>query len=233
MAILLQVIRSRLLPAILTGAGVAIIVTGILWYGGPVEAGPNATPDPTTSAVSPTATPAAASPASPSTQTSPSPSGVSRVATRVQIPALRIDMPVVKGPPSAYPLCNVAMYLDVPPLGQPGGGHAIYIYAHAREGMFLPILKAWQVNDGQRMLGMLVNLYTSDDQLFLYEIVEVRRHQTDLNDAVHATTEQLWLQTSEGPKGTPGKTQLIAKLLSTSPADHALAHPVPKPVVCG
>ena len=229
MATTLQVIRDRLLPAILTGAGVAIIVTGILWYGGPVEAGPNATPDPTTSAVSPTGTPAAASPA----QASPSPSGVGRVATRVQIPALRIDLPVIKGPPAAYPLCNVAMYLDVPPLGQPGGGHAIYLYAHARVGMFLPILKASQVNDGQQMKGMIVNLYASDDQLFLYEIVEVRRHQTDLNDAIHATTEQLWLQTSEGPKGTPGKTQVIARLLSTGPADHALAHPVPKPVVCG
>jgi hypothetical protein len=232
MATLLQVIRNRLLPAILTGAGVAIIVTGLLWYGGPVEAGPNPTPEPTTSVVAPTAT----ADASPSAHTSPSPSSAAgRVATRVQVPALRIDLPVIKPPggPSTYPLCNVAMYLDVPPLGQPGGGRAIYLYAHAREGMFLPILKASQVNDGQKMVGMIVNLYTSDDQLFLYEIVEVRRHQTDLNDAVHATTEQLWLQTSEGPKGTPGKTQVVAKPLSTGPADHALAHPVPKPVVCG
>jgi hypothetical protein len=125
------------------------------------------------------------------------------------------------------------MYLESPQLGQPGEGRAIYIYGHAREGMFLAILRASQVENGKRMLGMIVNLYTSDDQLFLYEIVEVRRHQTDLNDALHAKTEELWLQTSEGPKGTPGKTQLVAKLLSTGPADHALAHPVPKPVVCG
>ncbi len=233
MAPLLQVIRNRLLPAILTGAGVAIIVTGLLWYGGPVEAGPDPTADPTTSAAFPSAVATPTARASPSGLASPSPSGVGRVATRVQIPALRIDVPVIKGPPTAYPLCNVAMYLDVPPLGQPGGGHAIYLFAHARVGMFLPILKASQVNDGQQMLGMIVNLYSSDDQLFPYEIVEVRRHQTDLNDAVHATTEQLWLQTSEGPKGTPGKTQVIAKPLSTGPADDALAHPVPKPVVCG
>jgi hypothetical protein len=230
MATLLQVIRSRLLPAILTGAGVAIIVTGLLWYGGPVDAGPNPTPDPTASVISPAPTPTATAQASPAPSSS-----VRRVATRVQVPALRIDMAVIKPPggPSTYPLCNVAMYLDVPPLGQPGEGRAIYLYAHAREGMFLAILKASQVNDGKKMLGMIVNLYTSDDQLFLYEIFEVRRHQTDLNDALHATTEELWLQTSEGPKGTPGKTQVIGRLLSTGPADHALAHPVPKPVVCG
>jgi hypothetical protein len=48
-----------------------------------------------------------------------------------------------------------------------------------------------------------------------------------------ATTEQLWLQTSEGPKGTVGKTQLLAELLTVGPADHAAAHPTPHPVNCG
>ncbi len=48
-----------------------------------------------------------------------------------------------------------------------------------------------------------------------------------------ATSEELWLQTSEGPKGTPGKTQVIAAFLSQEAADPAEAHPTPKPVVCG
>ena len=69
--------------------------------------------------------------------------------------------------------------------------------------------------------------------MFLYEIVEVRRHQLDLEDALTATTEQLWLQTSEGPKGTPGKTQVIADFLSEEDASPVSAHPTPKPVVCG
>jgi len=116
---------------------------------------------------------------------------------------------------------------------QPGQGRATYLYAHARTGMFLPILDASKVDDGAAMIGMLVQVYTSDDQLFLYEITEVRRHQTTLDDAASATTEQLWLQTSEGPRGTPGKTQVIAMPLSSGPADPADAHPVPKPVVCG
>ena len=89
------------------------------------------------------------------------------------------------------------------------------------------------MDNGSSMLGMIVEAYTSDDQLFLYEIVEVRRHQLDLDDAVAATTEQLWLQTSEGPKGTVPKTQVIARFLSTGPAEHDAAHPLPSPRVCG
>ena len=118
-------------------------------------------------------------------------------------------------------------------LGQPGEGHATYLYAHARTGMFLPLLEASLVKHGQKMLGMVVEVWTSDDQRFLYEIVEVRQHQLNLDDAVNATDEELWLQTSEGPHGTPGKLQVIAKPLSQETSDHASAHPKPKPVVCG
>ena len=117
-------------------------------------------------------------------------------------------------------------------LSQPGFGRATYLYAHARTGMFLPILTASKVNNGAQMLGMVVQVYTSDDQLFIYEISEVRRHQLNLDAAIAATTEQLWLQTSEGPKGTVPKTQVVATFVSSEPADHAAAHPVAKPRVC-
>ena len=50
-------------------------------------------------------------------------------------------------------------------------------------------------------------------------------HQLTLDAAFGADSEQLWLQTSEGPKGTPGKTQLKATLLSVGDADPADAHP--------
>ena len=64
-------------------------------------------------------------------------SGTSRaVATRDGGPALRIDLPVVRGN-DEYPLCNVAMYFEE--LGQPGEDRATYLYAHARDGMFGPI----------------------------------------------------------------------------------------------
>jgi hypothetical protein len=150
----------------------------------------------------------------------------------VVIQDLGIDLPVIRPPSStAYPLCDVAMFIQE--LGQPGFGRATYLYAHARTGMFLPILTASQIDNGAKMLGMTVQVYTSDDQLFVYEISEVRRHQLNLDAAVAATTEQLWLQTSEGPKGTRPKTQVVATFVSSGPADHQDAHPVPHPRVCG
>jgi hypothetical protein len=82
------------------------------------------------------------------------------------------------------------------------------------------------------MLGMIVQLYTSDDKLYLFEIRKVLLHQLSLDAAFAADTEQLWLQTSEGPKGTPGKTQLKALLLSVGDADPRDAHPKAKPVNC-
>ena len=80
---------------------------------------------------------------------------------------------------------------------------------------------------------MIVQVFTSDNKLYLYEIREFRLHALNLDTALAATSEELWLQTSEGPKGTPGKTQLRALPMSVAPADPADAHPTPKPVVCG
>lgn len=229
-------IRTRLAPAVLTALGVTFIAAGLLTYIGPVEAGPGPSESPTIASLPPTAPPATPAPTpshsddpGPSPDASPTPPA-DRVATRVVVPALRIDLPVVPGN-DEYPLCNVAQYItDLP---QPGWGRAAYLYGHAREGMFLPILTASKIDNGAKMLGMLVEVYTSDDRLFLYEIREVRRHQTSLLDAIAATSEQVWLQTSEGPKGTVGKTQVVAMLLSEGAADPADAHPKPKPVVCG
>jgi hypothetical protein len=82
------------------------------------------------------------------------------------------------------------------------------------------------------MVGMLVQVYTADDQLYLYEVVEVRRHVTTLDGALAEKRETLWLQTSEGPVGTIEKTQLIALPLSHGPADHKDAHPKARPVFC-
>jgi len=98
--------------------------------------------------------------------------------------------------------------------------------------MFLPILDASLVNNGQGMTGMIVQVYTSDDRVFLYTVTEVRRHQRSLSDAINATAQELWLQTSEGPSGAYPKVQLVAIPLSNSPASYVDAHPVPRPLVC-
>ena len=151
------------------------------------------------------------------------------VATRIAIPSLGIDLPVVK-PPPGFPLCNVAMYY--PLLSQPREGGATLIYAHARVGMFLPLLERSKINNGASMLGATILVWTSDDVLSTYNIVRVSRHVTTLDGAFAAPTEQLWVQTSEGPHGTVGKLVVKAKRLSSVPSSHASAHPTAHPLVC-
>ena len=153
--------------------------------------------------------------------------------TRVSVRRLGIDLPVMlqTSDYGEYPLCDVAMYL--PQLGQPGQGRATYLYAHAQPGMFLPLLSESERNNGQRMLGMTVEVYTSDDWRFLYSIKEVRRHTRSLDDAFHTTTEQLWLQTSEGPGGNFPKLQVVADFVSAEKTSPKSAHPPAHPRICG
>lgn len=239
MSIVVRVLRDRLLPAVLTAAGVTLIAAGLLNYSGSAAAEPTASAEPTIVSADPgrsLALPslppidASAPPSLPAASTDPT-----RVATRVVVEALGIDLPIVRarGGATAYPQCDVAMYIQE--LAQPGSGRATYLYAHARDGMFGPIYeRAILRRSGgpTSMIGMVVQVYTSDDFVHEYAVTEVRLHQLTLDDAIRATSEELWLQTSEGVKGTPGKTQLIAKPLIVLPADHAAAHPKAKPVNC-
>ena len=245
----LSAVRTRLLPALLTALGVLLITAGLLSYADPTTAGTVAEATPSAVDLSPapsasgdlpspssgaTDAPSGSPDASPGATSTP---GTAHV-TRVVVPALKIDLPVVPGP-NGYPWCNVAMYIDnlgkpLQDLGRPGRGIATYLFAHARDGMFGPIYEnAIARHKPEKMLGMIVQVYTSDDKLYLYEVRKVLLHQLTLDAAFAADSEQLWLQTSEGPKGTPGKTQLKAALLSVGDADPADAHPKAKPVSCG
>ena len=227
-------VRRRLIPAALTAAGITLLVVGLLTYGSPASA-PATSPGPTVSSPAPAASPTLLpfpTPAA-SSAASAGPTGP-RVVTRVVVPALDIDLPVVAPPsdPNAFPYCNVAEYL--PAMSRPGLPGTTYLFAHARTGMFLPLLTQSRIDNGNAMLGMLVQVYTSDDQLFLYEITRVLRHQSQLYSEPQ---QELVLQTSEGPrKGVPGYTGLVlvvvASPLSSGPADHAAAHPTPHPLVC-
>jgi hypothetical protein len=226
---LLDWTRGRLLPALLTAAGVALLAAGLLSYQDPPEAvalAPDPRPTPS-ERPAPTLLPIPSlAPGGSAAPTVAPPAD--RVATRVAIPALRIDLPVVRPPddPDHFPYCDVAEYIQE--LSQPGLPGATYLYAHAREGMFLPLLETAD----RKLPGMLVQVYTSDSLVFLYEITRVLRNQSSLDAAFAATEEQLWLQTSEGPRGTIGKTQVVARPISVGPADPAAANPVAKPVAC-
>lgn len=194
---------------------------------------PSPTPSPT-----PTAAPTASPTPSPTPTAAPTPTpGLSdgtAVATRVVVPALGIDLPVVKSPPvGVYPYCSVAMRMGRP-FGQPGGTTSTYLFAHARDGMFGPIYKLVMVKKTpDKLVGMTVEVYTDDSLLHTYRITKVLPHQTSLARPASATTDELWLQTSEGPKGTKGKTQVLAVPVSVTQADPAAAHPKAHIVHCG
>ena len=151
------------------------------------------------------------------------------VATRIAIPSLKIDLPVIK-PGAGYPLCNVAMYIQE--ISQPREAGVTLIYAHARKGMLLPLLERSRVNNGASLIGATVKVWTSNDLVSIYTITKVRRHVTTLDGIFGVGTEQLWIQTSEGPRGTVGKLIVVAKRIGYEAASHEAAHPTPYPVVC-
>jgi hypothetical protein len=222
-----------LVPALLAGAGVFLIVAGLFYYLQPVDAAPNAT------ATSGPSGSIAAYSLPPLVSAGPSSSArtQSAIATRVEIPALGVDLPVVASPPNEqFPLCNAAEYLVLDkPLAYPGLAQATYIYAHARKAMFLPLLDSSKVNDGAAMIGIWVEVYTDDNQRHIYQVTRVIRHVSGasaLDEAAGAKTDQLWLQTSEGRLGDPNKLQVVAEPIGVLAASAADAHPAGKGNVC-
>ncbi len=161
------------------------------------------------------------------------------VATRVAIPSERIDLPIISRQervpgqgPDLYPPCDVALFHDA--FGQPGSDGSTYLYAHARAGMFLPLLEASEQQDGASLLGALVEVYTADDRLYVYEIFQVKRHAIDFSLALDVPPgeQRLVLQTSEGPRGTVPKLQVAARLISQLPATREESRPRARPVAC-
>ena len=231
MADLANRIRTRVIPAFLTALGIAFLAAGLMSITSPVTADSPATPSPSpviavVSTPAPRITlppigsggPPSASPTIPA----------DRVVTRVRVAALDIDLPVIRA--SGVP-CNVALEYVDRRLGAPGEGRAIYLYSHAQTGMFLPLLTQSKLSNGKKMLGMVVEAWTNDDQRFLYVITQVRRHVSYLEflrRPTAAKSEELWLQTSEGA-GTEDKLQVVAEPLSQGTADHSEANPKPRP----
>lgn len=247
---LLKNLINRALPALLIASSVTLLTAGLLSYS-PSAFGDWRTPEPEIGGgdplLKPSASPADQPTPTPVELTSPTPtpsrqpgetlSPVVGIPSRIRIPSLDIDLPivpsdiVVPGNEALYPLCDVAMFLRAFVL--PGQEGTTYIYGHAQRGMFAPLLKASLIDNGSSMVGALVEVYTSDDQLHLYAISVVKRHAIDLSLAAAPPGEhQLILQTSEGPSGTVPKLQILALSVSVIPATAADANPVPHPRVC-
>jgi len=218
----------RVQVAIFTAAGVTLLVGGLLTYD--ATAGTLPTPNPSatpTQAASPTPLPTVA-PGLSTPSPTPVPTGK---ASRILIPALDIDLPVVQAP-QGFPYCNVAQY--VKEFSQPGLPGATVIGAHARKGMFGPIHDAARVNNGASMIGMLVLVYTNENRLYLYAIDLVLRMQTnyDVVALPPGVQQQLVITTSEDGRDDPHKIMVRARYVFDTAADPARANPTPHIVVC-
>jgi hypothetical protein len=150
-------------------------------------------------------------------------------ATRVAVSGLGIDLPVVRGP-SGYPLCRVAMYLAA--AAQPREPGITVLYAHARTGMFLPLLSRWRINRGASLIGRTVTVWTSDSRVSYYRINKVRTTTNALAGVSLLTRERLWLQTSTGPNRTYPKLIVEASRYRTVKTTYAASHPRARPVSC-
>jgi len=150
-------------------------------------------------------------------------------ATRVAVPGLGIDLPVIRGP-SGYPLCRVAMYLAS--VAQPREPGITYVYAHARRGMFLPLLTRWKIDRGASLIGRTVTVWTSDSYVSYYRIFRVRVTTKAVAGVTSLTRERLWLQTSTGPNTSYPKLIVEASRYRTVKTTYSASHPAAHPVSC-
>ena len=154
--------------------------------------------------VAPAASPLDAGPpaASPSVSPPGSPAvGAGIRANRIKIATLGIDLAVVEGDGVDTPIGKVAHY---PGSAWPGGGSNIYIYGHARVGMFLPL---WQIH-----VGDTVELDLVDGTSRTYVVTKIlpKVPYDAVSYLAPTPTEQLTLQTCTSYYPTAPRFVVIA-----------------------
>ena len=107
-------------------------------------------------------------------------------ANRIKIAKLGIDLAVVEGDGIDTPIGKAAHY---PGTAWPGGGANIYIYGHARVGMFLPL---WQIQ-----IGDMVEMDLVDGTSRTYVVTKIlpKVPYDAVSYLAPTPTEQLTLQT--------------------------------------
>jgi hypothetical protein len=150
-------------------------------------------------------------------------------ATRVVVSGLGIDLPVIRGN-SSYPKCGVAMYL--PAVAQPREPGITFLYAHARRGMFLPLLTRWKADRGASLIGKVVKVFTNDSYVTYYKINKVRVTSTPMTGVTTLSRERLWLQTSTGPNTSYPKLIVEASRSAVYRTTYAASHPAAHPYSC-
>ncbi len=202
--------RSRLAPLLallLVGAGLWLM-SGELPPAA-VQPTPSVAPSPSASAASlppamtlPSASPTPSPPPPPPPGPRPIPDGY-----RVQVPRLRIDLPIKEGDSTRDIVDQQTpegAAFHLPDTGIPGEGSNTYIYAHARIGMFLSL---WEVRQGDEVI-----IVAPDGTRLRYVVAEVhpRIPHTETKWVEPTPSERLTLQTSTGPRPSDPRFVVVA-----------------------
>jgi LPXTG-site transpeptidase (sortase) family protein len=123
-------------------------------------------------------------------------------ANRLRIARLGIDAPITEGDGVGVPLTAAAHY---PGTAWPGSGSNIYLYAHARRGLFREL---WKVRTGDN-----VELSLVDGRTATYQVAEILPLvKWDALEYLDPTaTEQVTLQTCLGYETTSPRFIVIAR----------------------
>ena len=197
-----ETLPRRLVTLVLAVTAVIVTVLALGAWQGPATAATSPTPSRSTSepvpAVSASPTPIATGSSSPGV----APSTLGITATRIVVPRLGIDLPIVEGDGVDAPMHKAAHF---PGTAWPDEGSNIYVYAHAREEMFRAL---WRAEVGDEIFLELV-----DGSERIYTVTEIRPSVpwNALELLQPTSDEQLTLQTCIGPNDTDPRFIVIAR----------------------
>ncbi|MGZ5418689.1 MAG: sortase [Nocardioides sp.] len=123
------------------------------------------------------------------------------VATRVRIPSLSIDLGIIEGDGIDVPFNLAAHY---PGTAWPTGGSNIFLYAHARKGMFLNL---WSARVGDQVY---MDLADGTTRAYIVDEVMPDVPWNQLSLLNPTPTEQLTLQTCVGVSPVAPRFVVIA-----------------------
>ena len=198
---------------VLAAAGVAYLLGGGTASIGPVTAQATASPTPSASPAAgalassspsaasslPTATPGSAATAASPQPTTDNEAGIR--ANRITIDRLGIDLAIIEGDGIDAPIGKAAHF---PSSGWPGGGTNIYIYGHARVGMFI---RLWDARVGDTVQLGLVDGTTRS---YVVTMVLPAVPWDAVQYLEPTPTEQLTLQTCTSYSATAPRFVVIA-----------------------
>ena len=192
---------NRIAPA----ASVLLLSLGVILFLG-LRPAPLPAPAPTAVAAATTLPPSITS-ITPTVRPTATPVPAIPPGYRVRIPRLAIDLPIAEGDVERDTVRqetpnNFAFHF--PGTALPGDVGNTYIYAHARQGMFLAL---WNAREGDQVV-----IVTPDGRELRYVVREVhpRVEPTDVSWAQPTAMERVTLQTSTGPNPADPRFVVIA-----------------------